>query len=495
MTNKKKPNTNCKGSIEGRHERHRGGAYAALLWLALLCPMGFAHAQETVEQPLDTQLNEQVLSIPGDLAHPVMLQVTLFEPNGPGPFPLAVLNHGKDKGDPHTEPRYRSAYAYAARYFLSRGYAVVLPMLRGFAGSGGQFNAMGCDAEDEGVHQARDIRAVIYAMDRRHEIDTSRIVVSGQSYGGWNTLALGTLNIAGVKGLVDFAGGRNAPLCPTWPADLAIGAGHYGQQTQVPSIWFYGDNDSKFSVPTWRSMYDHYTAAGGHVELVAYGSFKKDSHNFLGSVEALPIWMPRVDAFLARIGLPSQNLHPELLPANYPAPTHFAAIDDVKAIPLVNDKGRQAYQEFLTRESPRVFAITQDGGTVTTNGGYDPLAHAMDLCKEHGRECRIYAVDDEVVWPLPTPVPPPSHFAALDDVSAVPLINDRGRLAYREFLNQKAPRVFVIAPDGASVGSHGGFDPLARALDICKKNGRTCQPYAVDDQVVWAGVATKTAGQ
>src|SRR5437764_890399 len=56
---------------------------------------------------LDPQLHERVLGLPGDPAYPVTLQVTLMLPDGAGPFPLAVLNHGKELGDPRLAPRYR----------------------------------------------------------------------------------------------------------------------------------------------------------------------------------------------------------------------------------------------------------------------------------------------------------------------------------------------------------------------------------------------------
>ena len=39
-------------------------------------------------------VHEQVLSIPGDPARPVAPEATLLMPDGPGPFPLAVMNHG-----------------------------------------------------------------------------------------------------------------------------------------------------------------------------------------------------------------------------------------------------------------------------------------------------------------------------------------------------------------------------------------------------------------
>ena len=368
---------------------------ARVLVLSFLSP-GIVFAAEAAEPPLDTQLNERILSVPSDPARPVLLQVTLFKPDGPGPFPLAVLNHGKEAIDSHLETRYRSVYL--ARYFVSRGYEVVLPMLRGFAGSGGTSIVQGCDAEPEGVNQARDIAAVIGYMKKQPEVDPNRIVVSGQSYGGWVTLALGSLNVPGVKGLLNFAGGRQAPSCSLWQSDLAVGAYNYAQHTTVPSLWFYGDNDSKFSVETWRDMFKYYQQGGGKAQIVAYGPFLRDSHNFLGAVEAFPIWMPKVDAFLSSLGLPAKELRSDLLPQKYPAPTHFAAIDDVSAVPLINDQGRKSYAAFLGRTMPRIFAIAPDGTAVVTYGGYDPLDRALNLCKKIGRTCRVYAFDDQVVW-------------------------------------------------------------------------------------------------
>ena len=82
-------------------------------------------------------LNEQIISIPADASGSVMLEATLFKPNGPGPFPLVVFNHGKNTGDLHLQPRSRPV-AFA-REFVRRGYAVIAPNRQGFAGSGGTY--------------------------------------------------------------------------------------------------------------------------------------------------------------------------------------------------------------------------------------------------------------------------------------------------------------------------------------------------------------------
>jgi dienelactone hydrolase len=459
-----------------------------LLAFAIFCLSTFgARASDDSSPDLDLSLNERVIYVPVDEVAQVKLQVTLMRPDGAGPFPLAVLNHGKDFGMPRDEKRYRSPYA--ARYFLSRGYAVAMPMMRGFAGSEGETWVRGCDLERIGLKQAQDIGRVIEYLGRSSDlgfaIDARQVVVSGQSMGGWNTMAVGTLQLPGVKGLVNFAGGINAPSCPSWQRSLVAAAGHYAEQSTVPAIWFYGDNDSRFSSAVWRGMHTNYTRAGRTVELVGYGRFMDDAHNFLGKIEALPVWAPKIDEFLSRVGLPSKNLHPQLLPAPYPLPSQFAAVDDVMAVPIVGDKGREDYQAFLRKERPRVFAISTKGATVMTDGGYDPLDRAQTLCKKNNLRCQVYAVDDDVVWPKPLPIPQATPFAGLDDVGAIPYLNELGRQGYRRFLALPKPRAFVIAPDGAWALSSKDFDVLSSALQACQQGHKECKLYAVDEQVVW----------
>ncbi len=444
----------------------------------------YACAAEDVSIAPAASMNERVLRVPGDAQRPAILQVTVLTPDGPGPFPLAVMNHGSSGSSRHDlEPRYR--YSFLAYYFLSRGYAVALPMMRGFSGSEGKQVFDGCNQEALGLNNAKDIRAVIDYMSAQPFVDGNRVVVAGQSFGGWNTLAFGTLNHPMVKGLINFAGGAQISNCGETLAALAHAAGHYGAQTAIPSLWFYGDNDAKFAPPVWQAMYDSYTAAGGRAELVAYGRFMTDSHNLLGFPEGLRIWSPKVDAFLTKVGLPSEITHPEYLPADFPPPTDFAAIDDVDAVPYLTDEGRKTYRKFLSDPMPKVFVFSPAGLAASFKGGFDPLGRAMSVCKKHSQKCQVYAADDYVTWARPTPAPAPTNFASIKDSSAVLYLNDAGRQGYQKYLTLRKPKAFVIAPDGAWTASSLGEDPLFTAMESCKKDHQGCRLYAVDDQVVW----------
>lgn len=109
-------------------------------------------------------------------------------------------------------------------------------MMRGFAGSGGNLTHRGCDVGALGVANARDIRAVIGYMAAQPNIDGRKIIVSGQSFGGWNTLVLGMLAIPNLRGLISFSGGVRASDCPAQDASLIAAAGYYGAHTGVPTL-------------------------------------------------------------------------------------------------------------------------------------------------------------------------------------------------------------------------------------------------------------------
>ncbi|WP_317205556.1 hypothetical protein [Janthinobacterium sp.] len=85
-------------------------------------------------------------------------------------------------------------------------------------------------------------------------------------------------------------------------------------------------------------------------------------------------------------------------PTPAPHATHFAEIADAAAIPYVLDEGRAIYNKFLLMGKPKAFVIAPDGAASVTGGGEDPLQRAMASCSKLHKECRLYAVDDEVVW-------------------------------------------------------------------------------------------------
>lgn len=367
--------------------------------IALIVCWNHAFAQPV---ELDASLNEVVQNIPKKSLFTIDLETTIYKPDGEGPFPVAVINHGKSPGDSKFQGRYRPAVA--ARYFLQRGYAVIVPMRQGFSKSAGAYIGGGCNVESNGRAQAEDVKAVLDYVTQQSWADKNNMVVLGQSHGGWTTLAFGTMGYPGVKALVNFAGGLRQEGCIAWENNLAKGAAEYASQTRVPSLWFYGDNDSFFTTSTYRAMFDRYTSSGGAARLVAFGLFGTDAHSMFGSRTGSSIWQPEVTQFLAAQGLPSTPLaayakYGAVSVTVAPPKSDFAALDDASKLPFVKDTGRAGYATYLSKTLPRAFALAPTGAWAWAEGGDDPLKRAMDNCNRYAKgSCKLYSVDDAVVW-------------------------------------------------------------------------------------------------
>jgi dienelactone hydrolase len=363
---------------------------------------GFASAQTAA-------LPEEVLMIKKPGLFSLELETTFFKPEGAGPFPLIVINHGKAAGDPKFQAR--SSYPRAARFFLARGYAVALPMRQGFSKSTGSYIGGGCNVGSNGAVQAEDVKATLDYFVAQPFIDKTKIIVAGQSHGGLTTMAFGAFNYPGVKGLINFAGGLRQETCAGWESVLVRAFGSYAKDTQVPSIWFYGDNDSYWPKDVWQAMHGRYSenlpsATEAKAQLVAFGTFITDAHSMFGHVDGQKIWQPEVDKFLAQIGLPNaitfaQYAAPVVLAI--PAKTNFAEISSVDKLPHVRDTGKKGYERFLTMSYPRAFAIAPSGAWAWSSGQEDDLANALNSCNKNApqKNCKLYAVNDDVVWVSP----------------------------------------------------------------------------------------------
>lgn len=350
---------------------------------------------------LDASVNEQVIMLPvSENGARLQLETTIFKPPGNGPFPLLLMNHGKDRGDPNLQKRDR--FLAMSREFVKRGYAVAIPMRKGFSKSDGTYRDYGCNMKDNGQLQADDVQAALNAIRTQPWVDAQRIVVAGQSYGGLATLAFGTRQVSGVRGLLNFAGGLriDGDTC-NWRNALVNAFADYAGKTTLPSLWFYGANDSYFDRALANRLIKAYQKAGGRAQLVAFGNFKSDAHGLVGSHDGVPIWWPETARFLQSIGMPVTETIAIAAPAK-PATTHFAAIDDVTAVPYLSESGREGYRKFLTRSTPRAFAIAPDGTWSWAEEGDDPAERVLAAC-QGGRKtpCHLYAIDNDVVWSEP----------------------------------------------------------------------------------------------
>lgn len=367
-------------------------ATALLASLAML--PGLAIEQEL---QLDYRMNERVVQVPAGRDGRAMLETTVFKPNGPGPFPLLIINHGKDPGSPSAQPRDRFYYMAAA--FVKRGYAVMVPMRQGFANSTGRYRDSGCDMTTNGYLQAQDIRSALEYARTQSWVDADHVVVAGQSYGGLATMALGTEELRGVRGLINFAGGlRDDSAGCGWRSALVSAFAEYGANNKIPSLWMYGENDSLFGPDLANRMHEAFQQAGGKARLVEFPSFKRDAHGMLASRDGEKIWLGDTMRFLKGVGMPTEVVY-NVPPPPTPARTDYAQVDDIEAVPFLSENGRRAYADYLTKMTPRAFAVSPSGAWTWAEEGEAPEARALATCSAKSTEpCKLYSVDDYVVW-------------------------------------------------------------------------------------------------
>ena len=375
---------------------HRARAHVTAAFAIVLLAVPCARATPTIS----AGMNETVVMIPADASGDTQLETTLFKPDGPGPFPVVVFNHGRDAGDPHLQPRSRPL-AFA-REFVRRGYLVAVPNRRGFAASTGTYPDTGCDVEADGDAQARDIRATIEWLARSRAVDASRIVVAGVSHGGFAALAYGASAAPGVRGIVNFSGGLRKDQCVQWQGALTQAFRDYGARSHLPTLWFYGSNDRVFDHALVATLDRVYTEAGGRATLIDYGRYKDDAHGLVGDRDAVPVWWPAMSQFLTAIDMPVAIAFQVDASRDAARPSRasgFAKLEAVDAVPFIDDAGRIGYLSFLGQAKPRVFAISRSGHWAWAAGGDDPFAEAIDNCSQKSvTPCKIYAIDDIVVW-------------------------------------------------------------------------------------------------
>ncbi|GBQ20149.1 dienelactone hydrolase [Acetobacter estunensis NRIC 0472] len=274
----------------------------------------FVTSHEESQTP-DTHapMDETVFRIPVEDGTP--LEATLLVPHGAKkPLPLAIVSGGASGVSEDARGK-RDRYDYLSGYFLARGYAVLRPMPRGFGGSGGHIITGGCDLASVGWSDAQDIRTVIQTvLEQRSELDGTRIVTAGISFGGWVQMAFGTTPLPGMKAQLLFYPLMHESDCHDDGQSLVEGARVFGERSELPTLWIQGENDSKAPTDVWQAMFAAYHDGNDKAELLDIKKFGNDSHAMLLDAHGLKPWQDKADALLARVGLPSQVVDPRYLP-------------------------------------------------------------------------------------------------------------------------------------------------------------------------------------
>ena len=273
----------------------------ALLACVALTAAGAAGAAGQAERGPDTVVVQS-----GTLR----LRGLLWRPNGPGPFPAVLFNHGS--GLTTEELTMGKGPESIGPLFPRHGYVLLFLFRRGSGLSQNQGSRPG-NALDSALagggptarnrlqlamlesEQVPDALAGLAYLRSRPDVDARRLAVVGHSFGGSVTLLVAERDST-LRAVVDFSG---AALSWGLSAELRARLLAAVRATTAPVLFIHPAND--YGVESGPALSAEMTRLGKTALLkiyAAYGSSAREGHNFLFLDPS--IWEQDVFAFLDR---------------------------------------------------------------------------------------------------------------------------------------------------------------------------------------------------
>jgi len=215
-----------------------------------------------------------------------------FVPGGTGPFPAVLWNHGSE--------RHPGSQSELANFYVSRGFVFFVPHRRGQGRSPGPYimdeirGTRGAAVVAAQERASLDVDAALRWLYQRPEVDSRRVVVSGCSFGGIQTI-LAAERFREVRAFVAFA-----PGAMSWSeVRLRERLERALSKASAPVLIVQAQND--FDLGPSEDL-GRIAATGGGRSIVypAFGSSHRDGHwGFATSRAGIDIWADDVMAFIA----------------------------------------------------------------------------------------------------------------------------------------------------------------------------------------------------
>jgi dienelactone hydrolase len=274
----------------------------------LLAGCASAGAPSDGSEHIDASLREEVHSV-SVFAVDAKIVVTTYRPRAWGPFPWIVMSHGTAPTPEanRTIGRYRSLNPI--REWVRRGYAVIVPVRRGYGASGGatfgdSYGSCSRPAfRRAGEGAALDLLATIEWARTQSDLDQERWLLVGQSAGGFASIYTASKRPDGLVAVLAFAPGRGGrpdthPGQPCAPEPVARLFASIAPSITVPVLWFYAENDAYIGPVAAKLWFDSFRAAGGRGDFVMLPPFPENrGHGVYPSSAGTPLWTAAVATF------------------------------------------------------------------------------------------------------------------------------------------------------------------------------------------------------
>jgi dienelactone hydrolase len=227
-----------------------------------------------------------------DEEDPIRLETVVFKPTGPGPFPLAVFNHGSTGRNPTPELVKQTWVSLEIADFLNkRGWLVAFPQRRGRGKSDGFCDEeLGRDGKPKRVcdidtlsradRALADIDAAIAILRRRQDVAPGPVLIGGHSRGGVLSIAYAGMHPEQTLGVINFVGGWVSDRCSI--SDLINQTlFERGVRYDRPTIWLYGQGDHFYSIAHSRKNFATFESGGGQGKFVEFDMPRDVGHNVI----------------------------------------------------------------------------------------------------------------------------------------------------------------------------------------------------------------------
>ena len=278
-----------------------------ILILFLFCNSSFARIiEEIIEVPVSVS-NSNFTNNP---KFEQKITVTIWRDDAIKKAPYLLFSHGRAGTDQERGKFGRSSEKRNSEYFVSKGFAVILPTRIGYGVSGGPDadysgacgNKNYLEARKVAIDQSKQVLNHVFDFSY---IDRTKGIVVGQSVGGFTTIGLSAENISGLKGAINFAGGDGGD--PIKSAEKPCGDylikdtfAKYGASNKVPTLWLYSVNDKFWGEQLPKDWFAAFQKAGGKGQFISLPAYKEDGHSiFRGDLNA---WKNDFEKFIKEIG-------------------------------------------------------------------------------------------------------------------------------------------------------------------------------------------------